>query len=82
MRKNLARVSVPASENMTQSQPVILNMKQVAKLLLVSEKSIYEMTRPRAKARLPHFKAGKYLRFEQAAIIKWIATEQERRLAA
>jgi excisionase family DNA binding protein len=62
--------------------PVILDKKQVAKLLLVSESCVYEMTRERSKTRLPFFKAGKYLRFEQAAINKWIAEQQARRLAA
>jgi excisionase family DNA binding protein len=71
---DIAPISIPQA-------PVILDKKQVAKLLLVSESCVYEMTRERSKARLPYFKAGKYLRFEQSAINKWIAEQQERRAA-
>ncbi len=79
MRKAMSE-SAPSA--LPPTLPVILSKKEVAKLLLVSEQCVYAMTRRRSKARLPHFKAVKYLRFEQGAITKWITDEQERKAAA
>ena len=49
----------------------LLTVAEVAALLRVSERWVYEHTRtrggPRAH-RLPHVKVGKYLRFEEGAV--------------
>ncbi len=81
MRSKTISEIAPISISSISQAPVILDKKQVAKLLLVSESCVYEMTRERSKAKLPFFKAGKYLRFEQSAINKWIAEQQARRAA-
>jgi predicted DNA-binding transcriptional regulator AlpA len=33
---------------------------------------IYERSRRRGAAQIPHFKLGKYLRFSEQAVLKWL----------
>ena len=50
----------------------LLSVQEVAKLLQVPVSWVYEHTRPRCAAPLPHVKLGKYLRFLQADIRSYL----------
>jgi predicted DNA-binding transcriptional regulator AlpA len=50
----------------------LLSVQDVARLLRVPVSWVYEHTRPRCAAPLPHIKLGKYLRFLPADISKYL----------
>ena len=79
MRSKAISNALPVS--ISQAQPLVLTKKQVAQILQVKPATVYEMTRRRSKAKLPFFKAGKELRFEQGAVFRWIAEQQTQRAA-
>ncbi len=56
----------------------ILTVQEVAEILKVPVSWVYEHTRKRGAARLPHFKLGKYLRFEEQAIREFL--DRQRRI--
>ena len=56
----------------------LLTVQEVANLLHVPTSWVYERTRRGGCDQLPHVKLGKYLRFEEAAVIDFI---QRRRCA-
>ena len=49
----------------------ILNMREVAKLLHLRKRFIYERTRNQT---IPHFKVGRLLRFSRTEVLEWFAT--------
>jgi excisionase family DNA binding protein len=50
----------------------LLTAQEVAELLNVPVSWVYEHTRERGAARLPHLKLGKYLRFEERAVREFL----------
>ncbi len=63
-RRGMPRVS---------SEPkVLLTVQEVAEILNVPVSWVYERTRRRGAARLPHLKLGKYLRFEEQAVREFL----------
>jgi predicted DNA-binding transcriptional regulator AlpA len=50
----------------------LLNVQEVARLLLVPVSWVYGHTRPRSASLLPHVKLGKYLRFLPADIRNYL----------
>ena len=61
------------------SEPgALLTVHEVAEILKVPVSWVYEHTRKRGAARLPHFKLGKYLRFEEQALREFL--DRERRI--
>lgn len=62
-----ARTLGPADRNAAE----LLTVEEVAALLKVPKTWVYERTR-RTRRRLPHIKLGKYLRFEEAAVLEFI----------
>jgi len=50
----------------------LLTAHEVAELLNVPVSWVYERTRRRGAGRLPHFKLGKYLRFEEQAVREFL----------
>ena len=56
----------------------ILTVEQVAELLKVPTSWVYKHTKRRAPDRLPHIKLGKYVRFEESAIMAFV--ERRRRV--
>lgn len=54
----------------------ILTVAQVAELLKVPISWVYKRTKRRAPDRLPHLKFGKYVRFEERAILAYIASQR------
>ena len=50
----------------------LLTVRQVAELLQVSVSWVYGRTRRRGKDQLPHLKLGKYLRFDEREVQKFL----------
>ena len=50
----------------------LLTVAEVAQLLRVPPSWVYERTRLRGIARMPHFKLGKYLRFSESEVRDWL----------
>jgi excisionase family DNA binding protein len=50
----------------------LLTAAEVAEFLHVPVSWVYERTRKRGAARLPHLKLGKYLRFEERAVREFL----------
>ena len=50
----------------------LLTVVEVAELLKVPISWVYERSRRRGAAQIPHFKLGKYLRFSEQAVLKWL----------
>jgi excisionase family DNA binding protein len=54
----------------------LLTIKEVAELLRVPVSWVYERTRSRASDRIPGFRLGKYWRFREADLLKWIERQR------
>ena len=52
----------------------LLTVREIAQLLKVPPSWVYERTRLRDVARMPHFKIGKYLRFSKPEVWAWLET--------
>ena len=50
----------------------LLTVEQIAELWQLPRSWIYERTRRRGLEQLPHFKLGKYLRFEEKAVQEYL----------
>ena len=50
----------------------LLTVRQVAELLQVSVSWVYGRARRRGKDRIPHFRLGKYLRFDERAVQEFL----------
>jgi excisionase family DNA binding protein len=50
----------------------ILTKEDVAQRLRVEPRTVYELTRRRAKRPMPVLRVGKYLRFKWSLIEKWL----------
>jgi excisionase family DNA binding protein len=56
----------------TTNQSDILTPEDVAELLHVSLRWVYEKCRRRQRNPLPVFRPGRYLRFSRTAVLKWL----------
>jgi excisionase family DNA binding protein len=54
----------------------LLTVHEVADLLQVPVSWVYERTRKHGPEQLPHFKMGKYLRFEERALLDFIQRQR------
>jgi len=54
-----------------------LTVDEIANVLRVPKSWVYERTRMRGDARIPHIKLGKYLRFQLAPVAQWIESMRE-----
>jgi len=54
------------------SRDELLTVAEIAGRLKVPVSWIYERTRLRGMARMPHFKLGKYLRFSEEEVWNWL----------
>jgi predicted DNA-binding transcriptional regulator AlpA len=54
----------------------LLTVQDVATLFHVPASWVYERTRRRGSDQLPHVKLGKYLRFEEVAVIDFIRKQR------
>jgi excisionase family DNA binding protein len=62
---------------MSSSEPgALLTVHEVAELLKVPVSWVYEHTRKRGLAKLPHLKLGKYLRFEEPAVREFLERQR------
>ncbi len=56
--------------------PRLLTVDEVAEMWQLPRSWIYERTRRRGLEQLPHFKLGKYLRFEEKAVRQFLEQRQ------
>jgi excisionase family DNA binding protein len=54
----------------------LLTIDELAVRLKVPKSWIYTHTRGRTKCRIPYIKLGKYLRFEEGAVRRWLDSQQ------
>jgi excisionase family DNA binding protein len=54
----------------------LLTVAEVASTMKVPTSWIYERTRRRGSEQIPHYKLGKYLRFDSAEVNAWLVTMQ------
>jgi excisionase family DNA binding protein len=54
----------------------LLTVHEVAELLQVPVSWVYERTRRHGPEQLPHFKIGKYLRFEERTLVEFIQRQR------
>lgn len=62
--------------NETLDRTRLLTVEQVADLLHVPSSWVYGHTRRRAQDRIPGFRLGKYWRFSEAEILKWVERQR------
>ena len=60
------------------AQSRLLTVADLAGMLKVPVSWVYEHVRLRGKERIPHFKLGKYLRFQEAEVRAWLRDLRER----
>jgi len=56
-------------------------VSQIAEFLQLPDSWVYERTRRRGVARIPHFKLGKYLRFSKSEVLDWVQRQRRNSLA-
>lgn len=54
----------------------ILTAPEVAERLKVPTSWVFEKTRSRCQNPIPHFRIGKYIRFDWARVVEWLATTE------
>jgi excisionase family DNA binding protein len=54
----------------------LLTVRQVAELLQVPASWVYGRTRRRGRDQIPHLKLGKYLRFDEQAVQKFLEDQR------
>jgi len=54
----------------------LITVEEMAARLKVPLSWVYQRTRSRGRDRLPHIKLGKYIRFEEEAVRRWLETQQ------
>ena len=59
-------------ENIDHQSAQLLTVSEIAQTLKVPISWVYERTRRRGYERIPHFKLGKYLRFEITTVSEWL----------
>ena len=59
-----------------QHDPHLLNVQEVGALLQVPTSWVYERTRRLGDEQLPHLKLGKYLRFEESAVVAFVRRQR------
>jgi len=65
-----------ANDPVTEGLEELLTVEEVAMLLKVPRSWVYERTRRRGIERLPHIKLGKYLRFEEKAVKRFLGRKR------
>lgn len=58
------------------TEHALLTVEEVAELIKLPVSWVYQHTRTRASDRIPGFRLGKYWRFRESDVVKWI--EQHR----
>jgi excisionase family DNA binding protein len=55
----------------------LMTVREIAEVLKVPVSWVYERTRIKGSARLPHIKMGKYLRFSPSQVKSWLEQFQQ-----
>jgi excisionase family DNA binding protein len=63
-------------QNETVERARLLTVEQVADLLHVPRSWVYSHTRVRAQDRIPAFRLGKYWRFDEADVLRWVERQR------
>ncbi|MFV8750338.1 helix-turn-helix domain-containing protein [Nannocystaceae bacterium ST9] len=63
------RSAAPSKSVEPNEAPAVLNAKQVAELLGVNRKTVYEAAQ---LGRIPHRRLGRLLLFERGAVLAWL----------
>jgi len=53
----------------------LLDVKDLAVYLKMPVPWIYQRTRRRSANRLPHYKLGKYIRFDLSEVLQWLKSQ-------
>jgi excisionase family DNA binding protein len=53
----------------------LATVAEIAALLRVPASWVYERTRRRGIERIPHFKLGKYVRFDRREVLEWVQNQ-------
>ena len=64
-------------ETTNQQSAQLLTVSEIAQTLKVPVSWVYERTRRRGYEKIPHFKLGKYLRFDVTAVSQWLNQMKE-----
>ena len=67
----------PRDHSTSEVMGEFLTVSEIAAALKVPVSWIYERSRRRGQERIPHFKLGKYLRFQPAKVRAWLQTLEE-----
>jgi excisionase family DNA binding protein len=62
---------------MESSQKEFLTINELAQRLKVPKSWLYARTRERGEGVIPKIKVGKYIRFDEAAVIGWLKGKQD-----
>ena len=57
----------------------ILTPEELADRLKVPRSWIFEKTRSRCQNPIPHFRIGRYIRFDWTRVVEWLATTEDER---
>jgi len=60
----------------SQARKRLLSVAEVADLLQVPSSWVYDRTRSRGVDRLPGFRLGKYLRFDETEVFAWLERQR------
>lgn len=68
----IVSTAIPTAVSAFPINDPLLTPEQAAARLQVPPSTIYELTRARAKRRLPVIRVGKYLRFRSSSVDRWL----------
>ena len=54
-----------------------VGVEEVATVLDVEKSWIYSRTRKKGKGQIPHYRLGKYVKFDLDEVVTWLKTEQQ-----
>ena len=57
----------------------LLTVEEVSAILKVPKSWVYEQTRKRGLEKMPHIKLGRYLRFEEKAVVLYVSKHRKNR---
>ena len=56
--------------------PELLTIDEMADRLRVQKSWLYQFTRPKTDDTIPHLRVGKYLRFREEEVLRWLRERQ------
>ena len=62
---------------MHEQQKVLLTVSELADRLKIPMSWLYSRTREKGEGTIPKIRVGKYIRFDEAAVIEWLKVKQD-----